>query len=280
MEDPKGRPTAPFDQIEPGTELGEFSYDLTADYVDRHLRATEQESYPDAGLAPVSILAADGVMLADRFWDISQSVHAGQQLEVVRIPRIGDRLTVRGTAREKFVKKGRRYVVSDITTSDGRGQLVARGVTTGVLVYSEGESDADSHVQAPRPAETPPPVLEALGPLARTMTFEKMVLYEPPGERSIHTDDGLAREAGLPAAIATGTQFLAYVFDLLYRTYGIDSVVGTSLDTRIRLPVFAGDRIETRADVLLRQASWTQHTVRCTGPHGDVIVGSARVPAK
>jgi acyl dehydratase len=278
MEDPKGRPTPPFDQIEPGTELGEFSYELTRDYADRHLRATEQERYSDAGLAPVSLLAADGVLLADRFWDISQSVHAGQRLEVVRIPRVGDRLTVRGAAREKFVKKGRRYVVSDITTTDGRGELVARGVTTGVLVYAEGESGEERREESPRPAGAP--VLETLGPLVRTMTLEKMRLYEPPGEKNIHTDDDLARAAGLPAAIATGTQFLAYVFDLLYRTYGIDSVVGTELNARIRLPVFAGDSIETSADVVSREGSRVEHTVRCRGPHGDVIVGSARVPAK
>jgi len=283
VEDPKGRPTPPFDSIEPGAELGEFSYELGPELVDRHRRATGQQPYADAELAPVSILAADGVNLADRFWDISQSVHAGQRLEVVRVPRIGDTLTVRGAARDKFVKRGRRYVVSDVATRDGRGEIVARGVTTGVLVYAEGEEErGDEASQTSAPTNAPPagPVLEELGPLVRTMSFEDMVLYEPPGEQSIHTNDELAREAGLPAAIATGTLFLAYVFDLLYRSYGLDAVEGTVVDARIRLPVFAGDRLETRAALVAREGARREHTGSCTGPLGDVIVGRGSVPAK
>ncbi len=105
--DPKGRAAVPFERIEPGDPLGEFSYELTPELVDRHLRATGQAPYADPTVAPISILAADGVNLADRFWDISQSVHAGQTLHVESLPRIGDRLTVRGRAREKFLRRGR-----------------------------------------------------------------------------------------------------------------------------------------------------------------------------
>ena len=86
IEDPKGRPKVPFDEIQTGDALGPFEYELTEQLVDRHLRATEQHRYPDPRLAPVSILAADGVQLADQFFDISQSVHAGQRVEVVRVP--------------------------------------------------------------------------------------------------------------------------------------------------------------------------------------------------
>ena len=52
-------------------------------------------------------------------------------------------------------------------------------------------------------------MLERLEPLIRTMTRDAMILYEPPREVNMHTDDAVARAAGLPAAIATGTLFLA-----------------------------------------------------------------------
>src|SRR5512146_1573463 len=101
--DPKGRPAVPFDAIEPGQEVGSFSYVLDERTVSRHLQATQQEPYPGP-YAPVSILAADGVNLADRYYDISQSVHAGQRLEIFALPRIGSTLTVAGRAVGKFVK--------------------------------------------------------------------------------------------------------------------------------------------------------------------------------
>jgi acyl dehydratase len=278
--DPKGRPKVPFEEIRPGDPIGPFEYELSETLVDRHRRATEQAPYPDEALAPVSILAADGVQLADRFFDISQSVHAGQRVEIARIPRIGERLRVTGEAREKFVKRGRRYVVTDTVTSGEGGAVVARGTTTGVLVYAEGDSSGEGSPAA-RPAPTDPPaVVETLGPLRRTMTLEKMRLYEAPDELSIHTDDDFARSAGLPAAIATGTQFMAYLFDLLYRTYGLDSVVGTELDVRIRLPVFAGDVVEAWADRLESDGAWIEHVVRSHVERGDAIVGRARVPVR
>jgi len=279
VNDPKGRPKVPFEEIKAGDAIGPFEYELTEQLVDRHLRATDQDRYPDARLAPVSLLAADGVQLADRFFDISQSVHAGQRLQVIRIPFMGERLRVTGQAREKFVKRGRRYVVTDTVTTGEGGKTVARGTTTGVLVYAEGESSGDT--QHPKPtAEEPTEVLEQLGPLVRTMTLEKMRLYEAPDELSIHTDDDFARSVGLPAAIATGTQFLAYIFDLLYRTYGMDAVAGTEIDVRIRLPVFAGDRLEACADLVSREGKRLMHTVRTRVERGDAIVGRAWVPAR
>jgi acyl dehydratase len=286
LRDPKGRAAVPFERIEPGDPLGEFSYELTPELVDRHLRATGQVPYADPTVAPISILAADGVNLADRFWDISQSVHAGQQLHVESLPRIGDRLTVRGRAREKFVRRGRRWVVSETVTENAAGETVASGLTTGVIVYSEADpapeagGDSGPRDSGTRAAESEPPVLEHLEPLTRTMTLDAMILYEPPGEVNMHTDDVAARAAGLPAAIATGTLFLAYVFDLLHRHYGSESLVGVELDVRIRTPVFAGDRIETTADVIGREGSRIQHRVRCSGPNGDAIIGRASVAEK
>lgn len=275
MTDNRRNETVPFDSIEPGDSIGEWNYVLTPELVDRHRRATQQAPYADRELAPISILAADGVNLADRFWDISQSVHAGQQIEILGLPRIGDELRVTGEAREKFMKHGRRFVVSEVSTTTAAGEPIARGLTTGVIVYSEVDDDGSARARPPVAPQAEP--LATLGPLVRTMTREAMTLYEPEGDANLHTSDELARAAGLPAAIATGTLFLAYVFDLLHETYGPDSLLGTQLDTRIRLPVFAGDRIETEADVVAREQGRILHRVRCRGPHGDVIVGTASV---
>lgn len=277
MQDPKNRQKVPFADLEPGDSLGECRYVLTQEFVGRHLRATDQEPCVEERYAPVSILAADGVNLAEQFWDLSSSVHAAQSLSIFARPRLGESLIVRGEVAEKFVRKGRRYVVSETWTQDASGAQVARGRTTGVLVYAEGEGEAEGG----RPPEPEPPASrdgKLLGPLVREMTAEKMRLYEPPGDVNLHTDDAIARQVGLPAAIATGTLFMAYVFDLLQRSYGPEAMVGTEVDLRIRLPVFSGDRLETRAERLTSEPGRWRHAVCVTGPNGDAIRGSAFVP--
>lgn len=259
--------------------MGSFSYPLDEKTVSRHLRATEQAP-PPPPFAPVSLLAADGVNLADRHYDISQSVHAAQRIEIEALPRMGSVLTVSGRAAARWAHKGRRYVEIETETRDDAGRRIALGRTTGVVVYSDSVPDEG---ERPAPAEAPladGPVLETLPPLVRTMTREAMILYEPEGEINFHTDDDVARAVGLPASIATGTLFLAYVFDVLARRYGHDAAVGSSLDVRIRLPVFAGDRVETTAEVLERREGRDRLRVACVGPRGAVITGTASVGSR
>lgn len=124
-----------------------------------------------------------------------------------------------------------------------------------------------------------------LEPVGHVVTMDDMVLFEPEGERNIHTDDSIARAAGLPAAIAAGVQFLSYIFDMLYRAYGFDSIPGTALDVRIRAPVFAGDRVTARGRVTayerLESGGRVHLDVWCENQRGErVITGIASVTAR
>lgn len=121
-----------------------------------------------------------------------------------------------------------------------------------------------------------------LPPVSHQVTMEDMILFEPAGERNIHTDDDLARAAGLPAAIAAGVQFMSYIFELLHREYGFDSVPGTALDVRIRAPVFAGDIVTARGRVTAVEPQGRGQRllleVWCENQRGEqVIAGTAEV---
>jgi acyl dehydratase len=122
-----------------------------------------------------------------------------------------------------------------------------------------------------------------LPPLSRVVTMEDMVLFEPEGEKNIHTDDEVARGAGLPAAIAAGVQFMSYIFEMLRREYGSDSVEGTVLDVRIREPVFAGDTVTAHGRVTGVHSgdggTRVSLEVWCENQRGGhVIAGTAQVP--
>jgi acyl dehydratase len=113
--------------------------------------------------------------------------------------------------------------------------------------------------------------------------MEDMVLFEPEGEKNIHTDDETARAAGLPAAIAAGVQFMAYIFEMLYREFGLPSVVGTVLDVRVREPVLAGDTVTARGRVTAVEVDGSGRRVSlevwCENQRGQqVIAGTAEVP--
>lgn len=120
-------------------------------------------------------------------------------------------------------------------------------------------------------------------PVSHLVTMEDMILFEPEGERNIHTDDEVARAAGLPAAIAAGVQFMSFIFEMLYREYGFASVPGTVLDVRIRAPVFAGDTVTARGRVTAVEGEGEGRRLHldvwCENQRGEqVITGSAQVP--
>lgn len=127
-----------FHELPVGIDLGSVEYEMSERLVERHLRATHQTPYPASGgerYAPVSILASDGIRLAEERFDIGESVHAGQQLEIVNLPIIGTKVTVAGRVEDKFEKGGRLFVVMGLTSTDDRSRLLARGRMTGVARY-------------------------------------------------------------------------------------------------------------------------------------------------
>lgn len=120
-----------------------------------------------------------------------------------------------------------------------------------------------------------------LAPVPRVVTMEDMILFEPEGELNIHTDDAIARWAGLPAAIAAGVQFMSYIFEMLQQAYGAQSVTGTILDVRIRAPVFAGDTVTARGQVTAFEDGRAVLDVWCENQRGEhVISGTAEVPVE
>ena len=144
MADDRTRADVAFHSLPAGTDLGSVTYELSEELARRHLHATHQAEYPPQGgqrFAPVSILASDGIRLVQARFDIGESVHAGQRLEVVNLPIVGSRMTVRGRVTDKFEKGGRQFVVVETTSEDDRGRLLARGRMVGVARYRP-EGDA------------------------------------------------------------------------------------------------------------------------------------------
>jgi hypothetical protein len=137
-ENARTRADLAFHELPIGVDLGSIEYELSERLVDRHLKATHQTPCPSAGgerYAPVSILASDGIRLAEERFDIGESVHAGQRLEIVNLPIVGTKVTVAGRVEDKFEKGGRLFVVMELTSTDDRGRLLARGRMTGVARY-------------------------------------------------------------------------------------------------------------------------------------------------
>lgn len=115
-----------------GTELGSIEYEVDEELVRRHSLATHQSAYPTRdGLesAPVSLLAADGLRLAESNYDVSGLVHTGQRIEIIEPPIVGSHVTVTGKLIDTFENGGREYLTIESVSRDDSGRSLARGRT-------------------------------------------------------------------------------------------------------------------------------------------------------
>ncbi|MDP6782289.1 MAG: MaoC family dehydratase [Dehalococcoidia bacterium] len=98
---------------------------------------------------------------------------------------------------------------------------------------------------APRDAE----IGYELPTVSKEITLEKMRAYSGWPRRNIHTDDEVARQAGLPRAVCQGTQHMTYLSEVLKRFFGEHWMRGGKLSITFIGLVMPGDVVTPRAIV-------------------------------
>lgn len=65
--------------------------------------------------------------------------------------------------------------------------------------------------------------------------------------KNIHTDDEVARKAGLPRAVATGRHPVSFITELMVDHLGMGFITGGEVDVSFVKPIFPGDVLTLKA---------------------------------
>lgn len=184
--------------------------------------------------------------------------------------RVGESVILRGEFVDKYVKRGKGYIVTDATARSAEdGRLLVRHQSTEIARVEPGvELGARS---APRPdrwvkGEWPQGVepvragatgLEggkpALGP-GKEIHQDQMSVFSNVQSywRNIHTDIRVAKQAGFPSTVAQGLMATMHISEFGTLLFGEHwFTTGWTYMTFVH-PVFPGDRLSTRGVVLGR----------------------------
>jgi len=127
-----------FDNIPIGMEMGPFELTLDEETVRQRaaLVLWEQKEVIDKlGLAPPGLtIGHHARMKFEALPDMRASIWAKTEHEFLKPMKIGSTVTIRGKVVEKYVKRGRNYVVTDYETVDENGEILMRSRETGVYV--------------------------------------------------------------------------------------------------------------------------------------------------
>ena len=122
-----------------GEDLGSVQYRLTSENISRHLRAIEdynpwyvQESPFGGPIAPPLITANEYVKLyyINSGYLRGGDYHAKMEQETIRPPHHGELITARGRIADKYVRRGRKYIILETVVTGEDGMEIARNKTT------------------------------------------------------------------------------------------------------------------------------------------------------
>lgn len=280
------------DRVYVGMDCGRREYVITAELVQQYADAV-QDYHPwyfgdspfGGPVAPALIRHSE--VYVDRRWylpNIYGNLHAKQEWELFAPILVGERIVAHSLVVDRYVKRGREYVVNEVLFFGEDTRLRLRGRThqsflpeggsDGTVVSKEREKEAGRRFVVGQG-----PVLEVLPPLHKEVSLEMCQRFSGPG-KNYHTDREEARKVGFPDIVVQGMMGICFLSELLTHRFGQGWFCGGKMTVNLVNVLWGGEDVTARGvlrDLTLEGSRRRAHLeVWCEKPDGTVVmVGSA-----
>jgi acyl dehydratase len=198
------------------------------------------------------------------------NLHARQDWELFAAIPIGSRVRSRSTIVERYVKRGRDYVVNETELSDAAdGRLLVRGRThQSFLPPRERQGEAGYVVDertAERKAQRPPfPTATGpeLAPVKKTVDARRCWMFSGPG-RNYHTDAEQARALGFPNIVVQGMMTTCFVSQVMQDHFGMGWIEGGRMSVKLTNVLWVDESVTARARIREEQPEGPSTRVHC-----------------
>ena len=215
------------------------------------------------------LLANDLLFLFYEHYDgnTARGLHTHEQLGFHAPVRFGETVTVSGVYSQKYVSRGRGYVVleAEARGEDGRllvthrGTEIMRTVTSEVAGRSLGspqgrrvEAVIDASLPVAERARPGIPPRSGVPGVSRHFTQDQMSTFSwlSHGYRNVHTDIERARESGVGRTIVQALQQTGLITQAMVAFFGESWFTSGRLDMRYTHPAFCREQLTVGAAVL------------------------------
>lgn len=136
-----------------------------------------------------------------------------------------------------------------------------RPIPPGSRYVRPGSADSFPPSRTAKPSTLEPADWELPGKLKRP-TAERIRLFSGWAAQNLHTDDQIAKAAGLPAPVASAAQGMGYLCEFMIDNLGEEWLTGGSWVLTFTKPIFPGDQV--CAFGRLRNVEPTERGAQCT----------------
>ena len=127
-----------YELIPVGLDLGTLEISLSEDNVNHRAGLVQWEArelIDKLQLAPPGIsIAQHARMKYAKFPDLRASIWAKSEHEFIKPMKIGGKIFIRGKIVDKYIKRGRNYVVTELETVDEAGDVLMKSRETSIHV--------------------------------------------------------------------------------------------------------------------------------------------------
>jgi len=121
-----------------GLEMGPVEIVLDDDTVKSRIELVQwqnKEPVDKLGVTPPGLTIVNHARMKFMAWpDLRVSIWAKSEHEFLKPLKVGSRVFIRGKVVDKYVKRGRNYIVSDYETVSEDGEVLMKSRETGVYV--------------------------------------------------------------------------------------------------------------------------------------------------
>jgi acyl dehydratase len=244
-----------------GRDYGTHALTITPELVQHYAEATGDHNTWYFGPSPFGGPVAPALALHSEVYrfvgwylkNIFGNLHAKQEWELFHPMMVGDQVTARSLISDRYVKRGRDYVVNEVTYFGPDGRLLLRGRTHQSFLM--GESAEGTKVDKKRQKTRARgfeigvgPFIEELPPLSKTVTVEMSQKFSGPS-KSYHTDREIARQLGFPNIVVQGMLSVCFLSELLTKRFGEGWYCGGRMAVNLVAVLWPDEPLACRAAV-------------------------------
>ncbi|MCH8994305.1 MAG: MaoC family dehydratase N-terminal domain-containing protein [Chloroflexi bacterium] len=215
-----------------GLDVGAHEYEIAPELVRDYAAALDDQHPWYTGDSPFGGPVAPALILHSevyRFggWYLANlygNLHARQEWDLFAPIAVGERVTTHSTIIDRYIKRGRDYVVNEVQIlGSASGRLLSRGRTYQSFLLDESRQEPAVDKQREKSTKRRFEVGEGefeeeIEPLEKTVTLEMCKRYSP--GTNYHNDVEEAKKLGFPDIVVQGMMTVCFLSELMTHRFG------------------------------------------------------------
>lgn len=253
-----------------GRHCGGSRYTVTREIVDFYADALDDHSELYREFAPPLLYHSECYRYLFEWYlqNLIGNLHGRQEWLLFAPIRVGAEVRTRSTIVDRYVKRGRDYVVNETDVVDAdSGALLVRGRTHQSFLQSRetgGDFVVDADTARKKEPRSPFPTAtgEILPALTKVVDRRRCWMFSGPS-RNYHTDAEEARKLGFPNIVVQGMMTTCFVAQAMLDRFGVGFLAGGRMDLKLTNVLWADERVTVGARVRDSAREGTAERVHC-----------------